>query len=112
LIVGGEALESQLARRVVEQASGPLVIWNEYGPTEATVACVLHRYGAEDEGAGAQVLIGKAGANAQIYILDERQEPVAVGITGEIYIGGAGLGAGVYESAGVDGGAVCAGPVQ
>jgi amino acid adenylation domain-containing protein/non-ribosomal peptide synthase protein (TIGR01720 family) len=93
LIVGGEALESQLARRVVEQASGPLVIWNEYGPTEATVACVLHRYGAEDEGR-AQVLIGKAGANAQIYILDERQEPVAVGITGEIYIGGAGLARG------------------
>ncbi|MGZ7104598.1 MAG: amino acid adenylation domain-containing protein, partial [Candidatus Angelobacter sp.] len=93
LIVGGEALESQLARRVVEQASGPLVIWNEYGPTEATVACVLHRYGAEDEGR-AQVLIGKAGANAQIYILDQRQEPVAVGITGEIYIGGAGLARG------------------
>ncbi|HEX3586840.1 MAG TPA: amino acid adenylation domain-containing protein, partial [Candidatus Angelobacter sp.] len=98
LVVGGEALESQLARRVTEEASGPLVIWNEYGPTETTVACVLHRYQKEDDERG-QVPIGKAGANAQIYILDGKQEPVPVGIAGEIYIGGAGVARGYMNRA-------------
>src|SRR5262249_57893939 len=73
--------------------SESLTSWNEYGTTEATVACVLYRF-ETGKHTGAHVPIGRVGANARIYILDERQEPVPVGITGEIYIGGVGLARG------------------
>ncbi|PYP84892.1 MAG: non-ribosomal peptide synthetase, partial [Blastocatellia bacterium AA13] len=47
LIVGGEALETKLAREVYESFGREVEIINEYGPTEATVGCMIYRYRAE-----------------------------------------------------------------
>ena len=98
LIVGGEALSERLAREVVESFGNRLELYNEYGPTEATVGCMVHRYELGEE-SGAGVSIGHAAANTEIYVLDEGLEPVGENVVGEIYIGGAGLARGYWQSA-------------
>ncbi len=93
LIVGGEALPAELARRVYESFGGHVEIFNEYGPTETTVGCMIYRFDAERD-KRAVVPIGRPAANTQIYLLDEHMEPVAENVLGELYISGAGLAAG------------------
>ena len=93
LIVGGEALETELARRVYESFGGHLEIFNEYGPTEATVGCMIYRFDNELD-KRAYVPIGKPASNVQIYVLDDHLNPAPENVCGELYIGGAGLAAG------------------
>ena len=93
LIVGGEALETQLARRTVTNASLPIKIWNEYGPTEATVGCMLYGFDSDND-QRTHVPIGRPAANSTIYILDKNQARVPMGVTGELYIGGDGVARG------------------
>ncbi len=93
LIVGGEALSDQLARGIQEGLGSEVEIYNEYGPTETTVGCMIHRYQA-GPAERPMVPIGRPAANMQIYILDERLEPVADQVEGEIYIGGVGVAQG------------------
>lgn len=95
LIVGGEALETRLAREVIK-SFGEVEIYNEYGPTETTVGCMIHRYEEKRDGRRA-VPIGVPAANTQIYILDEKKRPVGENVLGEIYIGGEGVGAGYQK---------------
>lgn len=64
-------------------------LWNMYGPTETTVWST----GFEVRGPG-RILIGKPVGNTTTYILDSNLQPVPVGVTGELYIGGAGLARG------------------
>ena len=45
--------------------------------------------------------VGKAAANEQIYVLDKWMNPVAENVVGELYIGGAGTGAGILGEAGL-----------
>ena len=93
LIVGGENLDTALARRVHERFGGRVAIFNEYGPTEATVGCMIHRFDP-DRDHRAAVPIGVPAANTCIYVLDGRLEPAAPGGVGQIYIGGDGLALG------------------
>jgi amino acid adenylation domain-containing protein len=96
LIVGGEALTSQLCAEVQASFGGELRIFNEYGPTEATVGCMLYEYEAGRDRRRA-VPIGRPAANTQIYVLDERRRAVAENVVGELYIGGRGLADGYEE---------------
>jgi non-ribosomal peptide synthetase-like protein len=83
LILGGEACPPTLAERVT--VSGREV-WNTYGPTEATVvAC-----GTRLTGDG-PVRIGLPLAGWDLAVVDDRGDPVPVGETGELVIGGVGL---------------------
>jgi tyrocidine synthetase-3 len=93
LIVGGEALETELARRVLQSFGGLVEIYNEYGPTEATVGCMLHRFDPERD-RRALVPVGRPAANARLYVLDTKLRPVAENVLGEMYIGGECLAAG------------------
>src|SRR2546426_316429 len=72
LIVGGEDFKTELARDVTRTFGRPVEIYNEYGPTEATVGCMIHRYDVEQDLA-LSVPIGIPAANAGVYILDEHQ---------------------------------------
>jgi amino acid adenylation domain-containing protein len=90
LIVGGEALGTELARQVHESFGGEIAIYNEYGPTEATVGCMIHLFDAGAENRGV-VPIGRPAANMRVYVLDARLNPVAENVIGELYIAGDGL---------------------
>jgi amino acid adenylation domain-containing protein len=93
LIVGGEALETALARRIHESFGEHVEIFNEYGPTEATVGCMLYKYDPQKDGREF-VPIGSPAANTQIYVLDQNMRPVAENIIGELCISGDGLALG------------------
>ena len=91
-IVGGEALYAGQAMALTELFAKPIAIYNEYGPTEATVGCIIHEWNVhETDGA---VLIGTPIFNTFIHIVDEYFRPVPVGGIGEIMIGGASLARG------------------
>jgi amino acid adenylation domain-containing protein len=96
VIIGGEAvLPERLAtwRRCV--GAHPRLL-NTYGPTETTVVATVHDLSApaEPDVYGEAVPIGRPLGAARVYILDDRRQPVPIGATGELYIGGAGLARG------------------
>ncbi|MGD2090554.1 MAG: amino acid adenylation domain-containing protein [Candidatus Aminicenantes bacterium] len=95
-IVGGEKLDVQLARDISNNFNGNIEIYNEYGPTEATVGCMIYKF---DPGKDyhLSVPIGKPLDNCQIYLLDGKRKPVPTGAVGEIYIAGAGVASGYLE---------------
>ena len=85
MLVGGEAFPSALADELSSVVGGRLT--NMYGPTETTIWSSTHEVVAATD----SVPIGKPIANTQLYLLDERLEPVPPGVPGELYIGGEGV---------------------
>ena len=92
-IVGGEDLKVELARAVDRKFNGNIEIYNEYGPTETVVGCMIYRFDREND-RRISVPIGVPADNTQIYLLDQYLKPVPEGVSGEIYIGGAGVARG------------------
>src|SRR5262249_27211005 len=66
---------------------------NGYGPTETTTFAVTHEIREVAEGARS-IPLGRPINNTQVYILDANLEPAPIGVSGELYIGGAGVGQG------------------
>lgn len=91
-IIGGENLSAEGLRFWRETAPRIRLI-NEYGPTETVVGCCIYEVLPGDPPNGS-VPIGRPIANTELYVLDERLAPVPVGETGELYIGGVGVGRG------------------
>lgn len=96
-IVGGEELKTDIARDIDDYFKGDIKIYNEYGPTEATVGCMIHLFDKKRDN-GPAVPIGKPADNVKIYILDRNKKPLPLGIIGEIYIGGTGVAAGYLKN--------------
>jgi amino acid adenylation domain-containing protein len=90
LIVAGEACPLDL----VKQWSVGRNFFNAYGPTETSVCASIGQCYQDD----LKVTIGKAIANAQIYILDSYLQPLPIGVVGELHIGGVGLARGYLNS--------------
>ncbi|MBF6330374.1 amino acid adenylation domain-containing protein [Nocardia transvalensis] len=82
---GGESLSPALCHRVFEQlpAAG---LYNFYGPSEASIDATWWHCTAESIAEG--VPIGQPLPNVRVYLLDDIGEPVPVGFTGELYVGG------------------------
>lgn len=93
-IVGGENLETQLAKEVYDKLGSAVEIYNEYGPTEATVGCMIYLFDPKET--SASVPIGIPINNTQIYILDRCMKPLPAGVSGELYIAGDGLARGYH----------------
>jgi pristinamycin I synthase 3 and 4 len=89
LTSGGEAVPPSLARRW----SRGRHFFNFYGPTETTVLSTAYLCPPEPEAADT-IPLGGPLPNERIYVLDPERQPVPVGVTGEIYIGGAGVARG------------------
>ena len=94
LIVGGEDFKMQLAKELHTAFNHKVRIYNEYGPTEATVGSVVYQLGNNDNPQSASVPIGTPITNMQAYVLDDALHPVPPGVTGELYLSGTGLAAG------------------
>lgn len=95
LISGGDALTCDLVARLASTAP-QCRVFNHYGPTETTIGALVFELpaGTPEKGESISVPIGQPIANAQAYILDENLEPVPPGVTGELYLGGAGVAQG------------------
>jgi len=90
ILCGGEALPSQLANQLLQQCHS---LWNLYGPTETTIWSTVQQVEFGDK----LVSIGRPIANTQVYILDSHLQPTPIGVPGELYIGGAGVGRGYWH---------------
>jgi amino acid adenylation domain-containing protein len=94
LILGGEALTWDLLQNISRLDHACRII-NHYGPTETTVGSLT--FPVDEHGGhhySATVPIGRPIANTRCYILDCRQRLVPPGVSGELYIGGAGVASG------------------
>ncbi|MBC1213136.1 amino acid adenylation domain-containing protein [Trichormus variabilis ARAD] len=92
LIIGGEALLGKSLNFWRDNAPKTRII-NEYGPTETVVGCCVYEVDEQTSLSGA-ILIGRPIANTQLYLLDDKQKLVPIGVPGELYIGGAGVARG------------------
>ncbi|WDD92416.1 amino acid adenylation domain-containing protein [Burkholderia sp. FERM BP-3421] len=94
LLTGGEALRQR------PRAGMPFRLFNQYGPTEATVVATSTEVEASsvDEGT---IPIGRPLPGTVAHVLDERLEPVSKGVVGELYLGGRGVARGYLGKAGL-----------
>jgi len=90
VMVAGEACPISLVKKHYKKLP-TTELYNEYGPTEASVWCIAHRIHPDEK---QYVPIGKAIPNTEIFILDKYRQPVPIGVSGEIYVGGSGLSKG------------------
>lgn len=95
VIFGGEALDLQALHSWFAHhgESRPCLV-NMYGITETTVHVTYRALTAADADATTGSVIGAPLDDLQLYLLDTWQQPVPVGVVGEIYVGGAGLARG------------------
>lgn len=96
LIVGGEALPNPEVLRI-EKLLPNVRVYNEYGPTEATVGCTVQLFDhSKDQ--SAYVSIGLAIPGVQLVVVDQDYNPVKKGEKGELLIGGACLAEGYLNN--------------
>jgi amino acid adenylation domain-containing protein len=92
LILGGEALSWELIDRI-SKIHHTCEIINHYGPTETTVGSLT--FAVKQHAVSTHSLtapIGQPIANTRVYVLDRQRNLMPIGVAGELYIGGAGLG--------------------
>lgn len=87
VLCGGEDLNRELARRLVQSSAS---LWNLYGPTETTIWATLQRINAND----LALPVGRPIQNVQVYVVDSNMRQQPVGVHGEICIGGHSVGKG------------------
>ncbi|UQV46663.1 amino acid adenylation domain-containing protein [Janthinobacterium lividum] len=92
VMLGGEPIQTGLVRQAFEGAARYPLISNTYGPTEASDVVSFHTWDPADP--MESLPIGKPIANTQLYLLDSRRQVVAIGVLGELYVGGAGVARG------------------
>ncbi|MDB9341642.1 MULTISPECIES: non-ribosomal peptide synthetase, partial [Cyanophyceae] len=90
ILCGGEALDNTLAHQLL---SCTQEVWNLYGPTETTIWSAAQKLSIDQP-----VTIGHPIANTQFYVLDEHLQPLPIGVPGELYISGAGVAKGYWQS--------------
>jgi amino acid adenylation domain-containing protein len=85
IVVGGEAFRRPVAQRVLDACAPGVRIFNEYGPTEAVVGCMVHEWSPDDD-RGVDVPIGHACPGTEIRILDADGHLAPTGSWGELYV--------------------------
>src|SRR5262249_53090169 len=98
MIVGGEAVNGKTILTWFGRNGYRPRLFNAYGPTETTGNATIHEPGPGDLSPKS---IGRPMANMRVYLLDRQGQPVPVGVSGELYIGGAGLARGYLNQIGL-----------
>ncbi|MFZ0548312.1 MAG: amino acid adenylation domain-containing protein [Candidatus Promineifilaceae bacterium] len=93
-LCGGDQLSPELASEILER---DVELWNLYGPTETTVWSSAEQI----QPGAAKITIGHPLRNTQLHILDASLNPLPVGVVGELYIGGDGVGGGYPNQPGL-----------
>jgi amino acid adenylation domain-containing protein len=94
IITGGEALSVRHVRMAFERLGPETRIINGYGPTECTTFACCHVISPDDPAPTGTIPIGRPIANTTAYVLDDRGQPVPIGVAGELYVGGPGVARG------------------
>lgn len=97
LIVGGEDLKVEVAAAIHKRFPRDIAIYNEYGPTETAVGCMIYRYDPASDVHGS-VPIGVSIDNVRILVLDAKLNPVKENEAGEIFIAGDSVALGYRNS--------------
>lgn len=100
VMLGGEKLKISTIKKMKqcysqERSEGSVqvpIIYDEYGPTEATVGATLSKINHEEP-----LTIGVPYDHVQVYVLNDQLSPLSVGAVGELYIGGCGLARGYLK---------------
>ncbi len=95
LIVAGEAMSAPHAQLLMKQQAGVTLI-NGYGPAESTSYTTAYRVTESDT---SYVPIGKPISNTTCYVVDTHNQPVPIGVVGELLIGGEGIAGGYANRA-------------
>ncbi len=95
LLAGGDVLSVPHVQKLLQELPECRVI-NGYGPTENTTFTCCHAI-ARSTQFSSSIPIGRPIANTQVYILDSCQQPVPIGVPGELYVGGDGLARGYFN---------------
>ncbi len=98
LVVGGDVLSTARIRPLIAHNTTRIV--NHYGPTEATVGCIVHTARPEDL-VSATVPIGRPAPAVRAYVVNARFEPQPLGVSGELLVGGAQLARGYLGAPGL-----------
>ncbi|MBB4607806.1 amino acid adenylation domain-containing protein/non-ribosomal peptide synthase protein (TIGR01720 family) [Xanthomonas arboricola] len=93
LLVGGDALDPRRIAELAQSPYAPARLVNGYGPTESTTFALTYAITGAVDGERA-IPIGRPIANTTVHLLDERMQPVPIGVVGELWIGGDGLARG------------------
>ncbi|QRO02855.1 amino acid adenylation domain-containing protein [Archangium violaceum] len=91
MVTIGEALPPSLCRSWFSLFPS-IPLHNAYGPAEASDTATVHSLHAAPSRASTP--IGTPKANMEVYVLDDSLQPVPVGVVGELFIGGVGVGRG------------------
>ncbi|MFC4590847.1 non-ribosomal peptide synthetase [Sphaerisporangium corydalis] len=88
LVLGGEELTADLARRLLAVCEPGAVIYNEYGATECSVANVMSATVQVGDDVTGAITVGTPITNTTAYVVDAHGLPVPVGVAGECLLGG------------------------
>jgi len=95
VLVGVEPIRERQLTDMMAALPGLRII-NGYGPTETTICATLQEVNPAAERGAAIVPIGRAVSNLHLYVLDGEGRVVPCGVSGELYVGGAGLARGYW----------------
>ncbi|WP_458367964.1 amino acid adenylation domain-containing protein [Mycetohabitans endofungorum] len=91
ILTSGEPLEASVCEQVYKAFGPQVTVVNQYGPSECTMASTWFKADAQHEG---RVPIGQPVPNVRVYVLGQHLELMPLGVTGELYIAGAGVARG------------------
>nr|WP_307818931.1 non-ribosomal peptide synthetase [Streptomyces sabulosicollis] len=111
VVFGGEALDVWRLTEWFERHgdTGPVLV-NMYGITETTVHVSYAALDSRIAKSGAGSVIGVGIPDLRVYVLDEDLRPVPIGVSGEMYVGGAGVARGYWNRSGLTAGRFVADP--
>ncbi|MEH2241174.1 amino acid adenylation domain-containing protein [Nostoc sp.] len=92
IICGGEAMSPEILKLWQKSPLTTVRLLNAYGPTETTITTTT--FEVSPRISPSKVPIGRPLKNRQVYILSSQRQLVPIGVSGELYIGGAGVARG------------------